>query len=146
MQTGVAHAPPPHPSSQTQYPAASHRPCAPHPPGQSGSSQLSPLHPAAHSHTPGATHTPCAPQPSGHTGTSHVAPCHPGWQEQTPGSVHAPRGLTFEIWEGGLRAYARLKGGGAADPFMGRVLMPQDLREGELPAPARGGRAPADGG
>ena len=48
--------------------------------------------------------------------------------------VHAPRGLTFDIWEGGLRAYARLQRGGSAagaEPFMGRVLTPRDLRAEE---------------
>ena len=53
--------------------------------------------------------------------------------------VHAPRGLTFDVWEGGLRAYARLKGDetAGADPFMGRVLMPHDLREAALLAEER---------
>ena len=43
--------------------------------------------------------------------------------------VHTPRGLTHELWEGGLRAYARLKAQDTS--FMGRMFTLRDLREAD---------------
>ena len=43
--------------------------------------------------------------------------------------VHCPRGLTHEHWEGGLRAYARLKAQDTS--FMGRMFTLRDLREAD---------------
>ncbi len=43
--------------------------------------------------------------------------------------VHCPRGLTHEHWEGGLRAYARLKA--QETSFMGRMFTLRDLREAD---------------
>lgn len=41
--------------------------------------------------------------------------------------IHCPRGLTTEIWTGGLQAYARLKTHDTK--FMGRMFTPADLRQ-----------------
>ena len=43
--------------------------------------------------------------------------------------VHCPRGLTHEHWEGGLKAYARLKAQDTS--FMGRMFTLRDLREAD---------------
>ena len=43
--------------------------------------------------------------------------------------VHCPRGLTHEHWEGGLKAYARLKEQDTS--FMGRMFTLRDLREAD---------------
>ena len=40
---------------------------------------------------------------------------------------NCPRGLTHEHWEGGLKAYARLKAQDTS--FMGRMFTLRDLRE-----------------
>ena len=46
-------------------------------------------------------------------------------------SIHTPRGLTTNLWRGGLRAYAALKQQNTT--FMGRMLTSADLTESFLP-------------
>lgn len=43
--------------------------------------------------------------------------------------IHTPRGLTYELWEGGLNAFARLKARDTS--FMGRMFTLRDLREAD---------------